>query len=165
MPDPCTVTRQNETTVIVTRAFDAPRAQVWRAFTEPALLTQWLLGPPGWEMHVCEVDLREGGGYRWRWRHSERGEFGFTGTYLKVIPMEHLEDTQLYNMGSHGVPMTDPKRNWVTFEDQGQGTRVISRMEFPTAEALTQALGTGMTEGMEMSYANLDRMIGEGVAG
>ena len=45
----------------MTRAFDAPRALVFDAFTKPELIRRWMLGPDGWSMPVCEVDLRVGG--------------------------------------------------------------------------------------------------------
>lgn len=45
--------------VVMPREFDAPRADVFRALTEPAIIRQWLLGPP-WTMRVCDVDVRDG---------------------------------------------------------------------------------------------------------
>src|SRR6267143_2100027 len=50
---------------------DAPRRMVFDAFTKPELVKQWLLGPPGWTMPVCEIDLRVGGAYRYVWRHAD----------------------------------------------------------------------------------------------
>ena len=47
--------------IVMTRAFDAPRHLVFDAFTKPDLLRQWMLGPPGWSMPVCEIDFRVGG--------------------------------------------------------------------------------------------------------
>lgn len=41
----------------MTRDFDAPRRLVFEAFTKPELIKRWLLGPPGWSMPVCEIDL------------------------------------------------------------------------------------------------------------
>lgn len=159
MPDPAKATRDGDRSLIVTRRFHAPRAAVWRAFTEPALLTRWLLGPPGWEMHVCEMDLRVGGGYTWRWRHPDQGEFGFTGTYSEVEAERRLKDRQVYDPGTLGAPMADAMINTVTFEDVEGGTQVITRMDFSTAEARDQGLASGMAQGMEMSYVNLDRLI------
>ena len=60
------VSTPSDREVQVTRAFRAPRALVYRSYTEPALLQRWLLGPPGWTMPVCEMDVRVGGKYRWR---------------------------------------------------------------------------------------------------
>ncbi|MEM9754682.1 MAG: SRPBCC domain-containing protein [Pseudomonadota bacterium] len=159
MPTPAEVSEDNDRTLRVIRHFDAPRIQVWRAFTEPAYLTRWLLGPPGWEMHVCEMDVRVGGRYRWRWRHASEGEFGFSGSYTAVEAGRLLRDRQVYDVGTHGVGESAETRNDVMFKDAVTGTQVTSRMEFPTAEGMAQAVATNMTDGMEMSYANLDRVL------
>ena len=66
--DKAQVTLPSDSEVQVTRSFKAPRALVFRAFTEPELVRRWMLGPPGWAMPVCEMDVRPGGTYRWRWR-------------------------------------------------------------------------------------------------
>jgi uncharacterized protein YndB with AHSA1/START domain len=67
--------------IVMTRVFDAPRHLVFEAFTQPDLLRQWLLGPPGWTMPVCEVDLRVGGRYRYMWRNEKGVEMTAGGTY------------------------------------------------------------------------------------
>ena len=80
---PAQVSFPSDRVVEVTRSFRAPRALVYEAYTTPELLKRWLLGPPGWTMPVCEMDVRAGGAYRWRWRSDEDGsEFGFHGTFL-----------------------------------------------------------------------------------
>ena len=81
------VTLPSDREVKVTRSFRAPQALVYRAYTEPELVRQWLLGPPGWSMPVCEMDVRVGGRYRWRWKSDEGAqEFGFAGTFREVEP-------------------------------------------------------------------------------
>ncbi len=162
MPDPAHVARDTDRSVLVTRHFDAPPAKVWQAFTDPALLTRWLLGPPGWEMHVCEMDVRTGGSYRWRWRNAETGEaFGFTGQYTLVVEGERTEDTQTFDQGNHGQPMGDPTTNIVTFEGTQDGTCVTSRMIFAAPEQMEGFLAQGATDGMEMSYARLDALFAD----
>ena len=66
------VTLPSDSEVRVTRSFHAPRILVWQAQTVPALARRWLVGYPGWSMTVCEMDVRLGGQYRWRWRADER---------------------------------------------------------------------------------------------
>jgi uncharacterized protein YndB with AHSA1/START domain len=88
------VTLLSETEVTNTRTFDAPAHLVWRAYTEPDLLKRWMLGPPGWSMPVCEVELQVGAGYRWRWRNVESGrEFGFHGVFLRIEPDAEIMHT------------------------------------------------------------------------
>src|SRR5919106_635116 len=97
------VTLPNDREVKVTRSFKASRALVYRAWTEPALVRRWLLGPPGWSMPVCEMDVRAGGRYRWRWRSNEDGsEFGFAGTFREVQPGSRLVHTERFDPGTVG---------------------------------------------------------------
>jgi len=148
--------------VKVTRRFDAPRALVYEAYTNPALLPRWLLGPPGWTMPVCEMDVRVGGKYRWRWRSDEGGEeFGFYGEFLEVSPPARLVHVEYYDPGDLGDDMGDGAVITVTFEERGGVTTLTSRMEFKSKEARDAALSTGMTDGMEMSYRRLDEVLAE----
>jgi len=57
--------------IMSTRVFDAPRRLVWEAWTNPKHVPQWLLGPAGWTMPVCEIDLRPGGEWHFVWRRSD----------------------------------------------------------------------------------------------
>jgi len=101
--DKAQVTLPSEREVKVTRSFKAPRALVYRAYTEPQLVPRWLLGPPGWSMPVCEMDVRVGGRYRWRWRNDQNGsEFGFAGTFREVQPATRLVHTEAYDSGTVG---------------------------------------------------------------
>ncbi len=62
-----------------------PRTLVYRAYTEPALVRRWLLGPPGWSMPVYQMGVRVDGRFRWRWRSEADGsEFGFSGIFREV---------------------------------------------------------------------------------
>src|SRR5438034_4621460 len=70
------VTTPSERELVMTREFDASRGMVFDALTKPELVQRWLLGPPGWTMPVCEIDLRVGGKYRYVWRNAEGREMG-----------------------------------------------------------------------------------------
>ena len=73
--------------IVMTRTFDAPRALVFEAFTKPELVRRWLLGPDGWTMPVCEIDLRVGGRYRYVWKRAHDGTtMGIGGVYREVSP-------------------------------------------------------------------------------
>jgi uncharacterized protein YndB with AHSA1/START domain len=151
--------------VKVTRSFKAPRALVYRAFTEPALLKRWMLGPPGWSMPVCEMDLRVGGSYRWGWRNDANGaEFGFVGTFREVEPAARLVHSERYDPGTVGG--SHPGEESVvttTFTEEGGITTVTTLMDFGSKAARDAAVATGMTGGMEQSYQLLDRLIVEGI--
>ncbi|HEX7779070.1 MAG TPA: SRPBCC family protein [Vicinamibacterales bacterium] len=151
--------------VKVTRSFKAARPLVYRAYTEPALLQRWLLGPPGWSMPVCEMDVRVGGRYRWRWRNDTDGsEFGFAGTFREVTPPSKLVHTETYDPGT--VDYTYPQREalvFVTFTEDNGITTVTTLIDFGSKEARDAAVATGMTDGMEQSYQLLDAVLSEGV--
>jgi uncharacterized protein YndB with AHSA1/START domain len=150
--------------VKVVRSFDAPRALVYWAYTEPKLLQRWMLGPPGWTMPVCEMDVRVGGTYRWRWRSNENGkEFGFTGVFREVDAPTKLAHTQLYDPGDVGGTMGGEALIVMEFAEKAGLTTVTSLMDFGSKEGRDAAVGTGMTDGMEMSYQLLDALILESV--
>ena len=76
-PGNLTITTPSDREVAMTRVFDAPRTLLFEAWTSPEHLPHWMLGPEGWTMPVCEIDLRVGGtwrfvgarpmGPRWQW--------------------------------------------------------------------------------------------------
>src|SRR5205809_7072277 len=106
--DKAQVSMPSDKEVQVVRSFKSPKAIVYRAYTEPALVRRWMLGPPGWTMPVCEMDLRVGGGYRWRWRSNDDAtEFGFFGVFKKVEPGVQIVQTQTFDAGTVGGSMGD----------------------------------------------------------
>jgi uncharacterized protein YndB with AHSA1/START domain len=148
--------------VKVTREFRAPRQLVYRTYTEPRLVQRWLLGPPGWTMPVCEMDVRVGGKFRWRWRSNEGSqEFGFHGEFLEVSAPAKLVHTEFYDPGNVGGEMGDGSLITVTFEEKAGVTTMTSLMDFKTKTARDAAMSTGMTDGMEQSYRLLDQLLAE----
>jgi uncharacterized protein YndB with AHSA1/START domain len=165
--DKAQVTLPSDREVKVTRSFRAPRALVYRAYTEPELVRRWLLGPPGWSMPICEMDVRVGGRFRWRWRSDEDGsEFGFAGTFREVQPPSRLVHTEAYDPGSvgGGYPDQDAIVD-VTFEEEGGVTTMTTLIDFRTKESRDAAVATGMTGGMEQSYQLLDRLLSDSSTG
>ena len=155
------VTLPSDREVKVTRSFRAARPLVYRAFTEPALVQRWLLGPPGWSMPVCEMDVRVGGRYRWRWRSDkDASEFGFTGTFREVQPPSKLVHSEAFDPGSVGgeYPGSEALVT-VTFTESGDLTTMTSLIDFGSKEARDAAIATGMTDGMEQSYQLLDELL------
>ena len=159
------VTLPSDQEVKVTRSFKAGRPLVYRAYTDPALVQRWLLGPPGWSMPVCEMDVRVGGRYRWRWRSDEgTREFGFAGTFREVTPPSKLVHTESYDPGTIGddYPAGEAIVTVTFTEDRGV-TRVTTLIDFGSKEARDAAVATGMTDGMEQSYQLLDALLREQV--
>jgi uncharacterized protein YndB with AHSA1/START domain len=153
------VTLPSDREVKVVRKFNAPRELVYDAHTKPALVQRWMLGPPGWSMPVCEMDVRPGGAYRWRWRSDDDGkEFGFFGKFVEVEAPSKLVHEETYDPGDVGgsMPANEPALVTNTLEESGGITTLTVTMLFSSKEARDFAVGTGMTDGMEMGYARLD---------
>jgi uncharacterized protein YndB with AHSA1/START domain len=158
--DKAQVSMPSDSTVRVVRSFAAPRTLVYRAHTEPSLMQRWMLGPPGWTMPVCEMDVRTGGKYRWRWRSLEDGkEFGFHGEFMEVTAPSKLVTTELYDPGDVGGDMGEGALITLELTQHGAITTYVSVMDFHTKQARDAAVATGMTDGMEMSFAALDAML------
>jgi uncharacterized protein YndB with AHSA1/START domain len=155
------VTTPTDREVVVTRAFDAPRSLVFEAYTDPRLMRRWLIGYPGWSMPVCEMDVRPGGRFRWRWRFDEDGkEFGFHGEFREVSAPSKLVHTEIYDPGDLGGTMGDqPALITVTFTERDGRTTVTTVMDFGSRESRDAAMATGMTDGMEVNYQLLEAVL------
>jgi uncharacterized protein YndB with AHSA1/START domain len=154
------VSQPSDHEVKVVRSFKAPRDLVYKAYTTPDLVKRWCLGPPGWEMPVCEMDVRVGGTYRWRWRNNSNGkEFGFHGEYKEVNAPARLVNTEFYDPGDVGGDMGQGSNVTVEFTEANGITTMTSVMDFGTKQARDAAVGTGMTDGMEQGYQLLDQLL------
>jgi uncharacterized protein YndB with AHSA1/START domain len=123
-------------------------------------MQRWLLGPPGWTMPVCEMEVRVGGQFRWRWQNNDTGsEFGFYGEFSEVEPYKKIVHTEFYDPGDLNNDMGDGILVTVTFDEKTYGTAMSTMMTFNSKEECDAALSTGMTDGMEMSYRRLDSLL------
>ena len=155
-----TVTLPNDCDVVVVRKFNAPRALVYDAWTDPKLVARWLLGPPGWSMPVCEMDVRVGGTFRWRWRNEKGAEFGFSGEFREVVRPSRLVHTEIYDPGDVGGEMGEALVTAVLTEKAGVTTHAMT-IRYASQQVRDAALKTGMTDGMEMSFVKLDALLAE----
>jgi uncharacterized protein YndB with AHSA1/START domain len=157
------VTLPGDTQVRVTRSFNAPRELVWEAYTTPELMQRWLLGPPGWTMPVCEMDLRVGGKFRWVWESEEDGSrFGIHGEFREVAEPARLVHTEVYDPGDVGGSMGEAT-DTLTLTETGGITTVTTLIDYGSKEARDAAMSTGMTDGMEASYQQLEVLLAEQV--
>lgn len=147
----------DDTHVKITRAFAAPRHLLWRAHTEPELMRQWLLGPDGWEMTVCENDLVVGGSFRNAWApvgDTEGEAFGFEGENLVIEPERRMVSTERMT----GAPFP-ANVNDLQFDEADGVTLMTLLITYPDQAQRDMVLATGMTDGMEASYARLEREV------
>jgi uncharacterized protein YndB with AHSA1/START domain len=142
----------SDTLVRVSRVIRGTVEQVWAAHHDAALLQRWLLGPDGWTMPVCEVAARVGDTYRYEWEAADGSQrFGFTGTLLESAP-PHRAVTTEQMIGMDGPATT----NNMTLTPVDGGTLLSIVITYPSAEVRDMVLATGMTDGMETSYARLE---------
>jgi uncharacterized protein YndB with AHSA1/START domain len=150
------VSKRGDREVVITRTFKAPRALVFDAFTKPQLVKRWLLGPPGWSMPTCEIDLTIGGRFRYVWRNKERGkDMGVGGAFREIVPPERIVHDELFDedwTGGQTIVTT-------MFTEQGGRTTVAMTVLYSSAGARDAALSTGMTKGMDQSYDRLDEIL------
>lgn len=156
------VSLPNDSQVKVTRQFKASRELVYRAYTTPELVQRWMQGYPGWSMPVCEMDVRVGGKYRWRWRSDEDGkEFGFHGTYREIESPARIVHEEFFDPGDVGGEMGEGSLITLIFDERDGITTVTTLMDFKTRQARDAAMATGMTDGMEASYQLLDKLLAD----
>jgi uncharacterized protein YndB with AHSA1/START domain len=149
------VTTPSDREIRMTRVFDAPRRLVFDALTKPALVKQWLLGPPGWTMPVCEIDPRVGGAYRFLWRGSDGTEMGTRGVCREIVPPERFVATEKFDDPWY------PGEALVTYvlaEHSGKTTLTLTVLS-ESREARDAVLKTPMTQGVTMSYDHLAELL------
>jgi uncharacterized protein YndB with AHSA1/START domain len=149
----------SDTQVRVARVIHGSVEQVWRAHNDADLMKQWLLGPDGWSMPVCEIAKKVGDTYRYVWAPEGGGEgFGFTGELLEVDEPYRAVTTEA--MIGMDFPAT---LNELTLTPVEGGTLLSLVITYADAAMRDAVLATGMTDGMETSYVRLESMLPAGV--
>ncbi|TAJ16385.1 MAG: ATPase [Planctomycetota bacterium] len=144
--------------ILFVREFRAPRQLVWDCHTKPELLKRWVFGPDGWSMPHCEVDLRVGGRYRYVWKHTRGTEMGMGGVFKEIAAPSRLVATELFDEDWTGGEVIATHE----FTEKHGITTLRLVAVYSSKEARDGALKSGMTDGMEMSYARVDAMVAEG---
>jgi uncharacterized protein YndB with AHSA1/START domain len=155
------VSLRGDREIVMTRVFHAPRRLVFEAMTKPELVKKWLLGPPGWTMPVCEIDLRVGGTYRYVWRHSNGDEMGMGGVYREVAVPERVVATEKFEQAWY---VGEAVGTLVLSEQDGK-TTVTQTMMYQSREARDGILKSGMASGVAASYDRLEEMLASQGAG
>ena len=150
-----TLARPNDRDLTITRTFKAPRALVFDTFTKPEWLTKWLIGPDGWALTVCEVDLQPGGRFRYVWTKPNGKQMGMGGRFVEVTPPSRVVHVEIFDEDWTGG------ETQVTTEltEAGGVTTMTMTVRYASEAAREGALTTGMASGMEMGYARLDALL------
>jgi uncharacterized protein YndB with AHSA1/START domain len=150
------VSTPGATDVVLTRTFDAPRRLVFDALTKPELLVRWH-GARGWNLVVCEIDLRVGGTWRFVSRGPGGERMGQRGTYLEVDPPGRLVYTERFDDQSY------PGEALVTqvLVEDADRTTLTSTVRYPSPQARDRVLRYPMARGVAESYELLEELLDE----
>ena len=154
MEDNANVERTSERELVVARTINGPARIVFDAWTKPELFQRWWV-PKSFPISLqsCELDVRVGGGYRLTFGY-EGQTMEFFGRYLEVTPPSRLVWTN--DEGDDAGQVTT-----VTFEDQGDRTRLVVHELYPSKDALDEAIASGSSgmDGLPEQLQQLDELL------
>jgi uncharacterized protein YndB with AHSA1/START domain len=139
--------------IIATRVFDATPELVFRAYTEPDLLKQWL-GPRRLTMTLCQMDVKSGGTWHFIHRDAEGNEYGFHGTFHAVVAPERIVRTFEFEGAPGHVSLET-----ATFAVQDGKTKVTTHAVYQSVEDRDGMVGAGMESGMNEGLDQLDELL------
>ncbi|MEK6744199.1 MAG: SRPBCC domain-containing protein [Nitrospirota bacterium] len=153
-----TATKPVEKELVISRVFNAPREQVWKAWTEPEQMKRWW-GPKGFTAPASTIDLRVGGKYLSSMRSPEGQEFWSTGVYREIVPLSRIVCTDSFaDANGNVVPASHygMEGGWplelqitVTFEDIGGKTIMNLRHAGVPAGQMRDLCETGWKESFD----------------
>src|SRR2546426_10584247 len=150
------ITAPGDRDLVMTRVFDAPRKLVFDAHTKPELVRRWLLGPPGWSMPVCEIDLRVGGKYRYVWQHDrDDTKMGMGGVYREVVAPERIVNTEKFDEA------WDPGEalGTLVLVEPGGKTTLTYTMRYESRPGRDAVIKSNMESGVAASYDRLAELL------
>jgi uncharacterized protein YndB with AHSA1/START domain len=154
MTNETTITAQpGEPIIDIFREVDAPIADVYRAYTDPVLIAQWL-GPRGYDLDVREYDIRDGGGYRYIHSNPEGMKFGFRGVFHSVKPEERIIQTFEFDGAPGHVSLES-----IVFEPAGEKTRLRLHSVYGSIGDRDAIIENGMAMGVTQGFERLDELL------
>ena len=152
------VTTPSDREIAMTRVFNAPRELVFKAMTTPELIQRWLLGPEGWAMPICEVDLRVGGKYRYGWKKETGQTMAMGGVFKEIAPPERIVCTEIFD-----EPWYEGEAVVTTHlvEKDGRTTMTVTVLS-GSKEIRDGVLKSGMVTGAAKSYDRLAELVESG---
>jgi uncharacterized protein YndB with AHSA1/START domain len=151
-----------EKELLITRTFDAPRALVWQAWTDPAHIMQWW-GPRGFNNESCECDLRPGGRFSLAMRAPDGNVYPCVGTFREVVVPERIViDGEAAEGHPCGAGLPPRSVMTVSFDEQDGQTRLTLHTRFASAEqrlaAAVARFVVSWEEALERLAGSLPRM-------
>lgn len=151
--------KSDDRTVVLTRRFNAPRELVFAAYTTPALMRRWLLGPPGWSIQVCEFKPVVGFRYRLAWQNDADSSqlFGLGGTVLEIDPPHRMVTTELFE----GQPPEAESVQTIELTEDGGITRLVQTNRYPSDELADASFADHKDGGMDGTFDLLEALLDE----
>lgn len=148
-----------EKSIVLLREFEAPLADVWRAFTESALLDQWW-GPSPWRAETKSLDFRPGGFWLYAMVGPEDQRHWARMNYLSINHHKsfEIEDAFCDENGVVNTELPVSKGNNFFTVIPG-GTRVQFKMIYPTEAALQTIVDMGFEQGITICFNQLDDLL------
>ena len=145
-------TKTAEREITITRVFNAPRALVFKAWTDASELAQWW-GPKGFTNPVCELDVRVGGAIRIHMRSPDGSVYPMKGEFCEIVPPERLVFTNIA-VDAADKPIIEGLTT-VTFIERGGKTT----MTLQTRGRAVVDYAVGYLQGMEMGWSgSIDKL-------
>ena len=147
----------DETDLVISRVLRAPRAKLWRAWTDPALLQEWWCPKP-WTTEVREFDMRPGGGFYTFMRGPDGGTSDNPGCFVDIVEQRRLVFTNALITGWR------PAHSWLTMTaviemaDEGDGTRYVVTAMHPDKATKYRHAEMGFFEGWNICIDQLDAL-------
>jgi uncharacterized protein YndB with AHSA1/START domain len=158
------VSTPNDTTIVLTRTFNAPRRLVWEAMFTPDKMRRWMLPPPGWTLTACVCEARVGGTLSLAWKSDEADPaMTLQGVFTEASPHERAVHTETMALGSGQTIGSLVETH--EFSDKGGITTMRITQAYESKEARDGALASGMDQGMEACYQQLDTVLGSACVG
>ena len=140
--------------IALTRLFDAPRQLVFDAMTKPEHVRQWWGRlDERYSVIVCEIDLREGGAWRYVGR-GPKGEYAFHGEFREIEAPERIVYTEIYDPFPDEVSVVTS-----VLTEEGGKTRLTVTGSYPSIEVRDMVMKSGMERGAGISYDRLEELV------
>jgi uncharacterized protein YndB with AHSA1/START domain len=154
------ISTPTDTTIVLTRTFDAPLRLVWAAMFTPDKMRRWMLPPPGWTLTICECEPRVGGALRLAWKNEETDPvMTLQGVFTEVVPHERIVHTETMALGSGQTIGKLVETH--EFAEKGGVTTMRITQAYDSKEARDGAIASGMDQGMEAGYKQLDTVLAQ----
>ena len=157
-PKILTIATPTDTSIVLVRAFNAPRRLVWEAMFTPDKMRRWMLPPPGFILTTLQCEPRVGGALDVAWKSDEADPaMTLRGKFTEVVLHERAVHTETMALGSGQEIGSLLEKH--EFAEEGSVTTMRITQTYDSKEARDGAIASGMDQGMEACYQQLDAVL------